>query len=288
MNGSLPFATLSCLLLAMLLAPSIAAADEVGDPTASAYTGAPYAAVLERFVDEDGLVNYAALKADPADLETYLTALGELDREQFESWDEHEQIALLINAYNAFTLKAIIDHYPIQGSLFSFPYPSNSIRQIDGVWDTLTFELMGEQVTLDAIEHEQLRVDYDEPRIHMAINCASMGCPPLRTEPYRGEELNEQLDAQTRRMLGDSRYFRINPHLRVVMLSPLFHWFAEDFSGAEVADDASVPERRALQQGVLNFISGYLDEETGASLREQQYIIGYLGYDWSLNEQSAR
>ncbi|MEX0742161.1 MAG: DUF547 domain-containing protein [Phycisphaeraceae bacterium] len=270
------------VIAAVLLPTASPAAAQHG-----AYTDAPYAIVLETFVDGEGLVDYAGLKTKPYQLKAYLDQLAELDRATFDAWPEDEQIALLINAYNAFTLKAIVDHYPIRGSLLSsLRYPRNSIRQIPGVWTSLTFDLMGEAYTLDAIEKGWLSVDYDEPRFHMAVNCASIGCPPLLNEPYRGGVLEEQLDAQTERFLADTRYFQINRTLGVIKLSPIFHWYAADFRNYAPTRADDLGTRRAEDLGVIEFVSRYVDDATAASLRTKPYVIGYLGYDWSLNEQS--
>ncbi|MEX2670597.1 MAG: DUF547 domain-containing protein [Phycisphaeraceae bacterium] len=270
------------VIAAVLLPTASPAAAQDG-----AYTDAPYAIVLETFVDGEGLVDYAGLKTKPYQLKAYLDQLAQLDRTTFDAWPEDEQIALLINAYNAFTLKAIIDHYPIQGSLLSsLRYPRNSIRQIPGVWTSLTFDLMGEAYTLDAIEKGWLSVDYDEPRFHMAVNCASIGCPPLLNEPYRGGVLEEQLDAQTERFFADGRYFQINRTLGVIKLSPIFHWYAADFRSYAPTRADDLGTRRAEDLGVIEFVSRYVDGATAASLRTKPYVIGYLGYDWSLNEQS--
>jgi hypothetical protein len=105
-----------------------------------------YGAVLTTYVNQPGLVNYRGLKANPQRLNSFLSTLADLPQETYQKWDDEEKIAWWINAYNALTLKAIIDHYPIRASFFKgFVYPRNSIRQIPGVWDTLRFPVMGKK-----------------------------------------------------------------------------------------------------------------------------------------------
>ncbi len=195
------------------------------------------------------------------------------------------KVALWTNAYNALTLKAIIDHYPIKPGLISgIAYPDDSIRQIPGVWDRLEFLVMDRRVTLNEIEHEILRPQFNEPRIHVALGCAAMGCPPLRPEPFTGERLDEQLDDQTRRFLGNPRQFRIDRERGVVYLSSIFQWFGEDFIPT-YAPQEGFAGHSDKERTSLNFVSGYLPPEQAEYLRTGDYRIEYLDYDWSLNEQ---
>ncbi|NOZ23627.1 MAG: DUF547 domain-containing protein [Planctomycetes bacterium] len=247
-----------------------------------------YRAVLNTFVNEENLVDYKGLKAAPGRLDAFAAALGKLDRKAYETWTEKGKIAFWINAYNALTLEAIVTHYPIQPSLTaSLLYPKNSIRQISGVWDRLRFVAMGKERTLSDIEHEILRKKFNEPRIHMALVCAAMGCPPLRNEPYVAEKLDPQLDDQTRRFLSNPKKFRIDRDAGTVYLSPIFKWFGGDFVGKFAAEEGFA-RHGAVERAVLNFISGYLAEKDAAYLRERVYTIQYLPYDWTLNGQRER
>jgi hypothetical protein len=244
-----------------------------------------YGAALQEFVNQKGMVNYRGLKANPQKLQEFLQALAQVRPEDYQGWQAPQKIAFWINAYNALTLKAIIDHYPIKASWFrSLKFPSNSIRQIPGVWTDLRFSVMGRQMTLDDIEHATLRQRFNEPRIHAALVCAAMGCPPLRQEPFAGEKLDQQLNDQTRRFLADPQKFRIDRDRGQIYLSPIFQWFGQDFIktyGAPANFSRFTPNERA----VLNFIQHYLPEKERAYLFQGNYAISYLGYDWSLNEQ---
>jgi len=247
-----------------------------------------YAEMLRSYVDDKGMVDYYALKANRGGLDAFTDFIAGPCPARGSKWDQKHAIAFWINAYNALTLKAIIDHYPIKASFFkSKIYPKNSIRQIPGIWDKLEFTVMGSQVTLDKIEHSMLRADFDEPRIHMALVCAAMGCPPLRNEPFTGAKLDTQLDDQTRRFLSNPGNFRIDLENGIVYLSSIFKWFGKDFIKT-YGTDKKFDGHADAQRAVLNFISKYLDEDQKLYLSTADYKIKYLGYDWSLNEQDNK
>lgn len=230
--------------------------------------------VLETYVSEDGLVNYLDLQTNRTDLDAYNASIGIVPSETFDQWSEDQQIAYLINAYNSLTLKSIIDETPIKGS----------IRDILGVWKVKRHPLMQRQITLDSIEHQILRVNYTEPRIHVALVCAAISCPYLRTEAYRGEKLNEQLDDQVKIFLNREEAFKIDRENKEVQISAIFNWFGQDWVpqyGIETGFAGNDKER-----AVLNFISQYQNEADRAYLQQGDYKVTYSNYDWSLNRQS--
>ena len=242
--------------------------------------------VLDRYLDS-GRVDYQGLQANPQLLDEYLVALGGVERSDFDHWTEAERIAYWVNAYNAFTLKAIIDHYPIKRSTSwkALVFPSNSIWQIKGIWEGIKQPVVGGQsVALNDIEHEILRKEYKEPRIHMALVCASIGCPTLRDEVYRGDRLDAQLESQTQLYLNDaSRGSALDgKRLRV---SKIFDWFGEDFVG--FADQGCYEKGGKQRRGVINFVHRYVDKDTQERICSQQPRLGYLDYDWHLNDQAT-
>ena len=246
-----------------------------------------YAQVLREFVDHEGVVNYQELKARRHSLDGFLAELRSLEPAEYENWDEKSQIAFWVNAYNALTLKAIIDNYPIKASFFrSFRFPNNSIRQIPGVWDELRFEVMSHKLTLNEMEHRIIRSKFDEPRIHMALVCAALGCPPLRNEPYSGKNLDFQLDDQARRFIEDGKKFLIDRTKGRVYLSKIFDWYGQDFV-ERYEREPGFPGHGRTRSAVLNFISGYLDSSDREYLEQEDYRIDYLDYDWSLNQQES-
>jgi len=247
-----------------------------------------FADALKINVDDVGMVNYRKLKAEPQKLRAFIIELENLDRKDFDKWSDNEKIAFWLNAYNALTLKAIIDNYPIKSSFFkSRIYPKNSIRQIAGVWDKIKFKVMGQNLTLGHIEHKILRVKFDEPGIHMAMVCAALGCPPLRNEPYIGDKLHEQLNDQARRFLVNPKKFKISRTDSRIYLSPIFKWFAVDFIKKHTPEK-SIGRHNKEQSAVLNFIASYLDKVQKDYVLAGKYKIKYLKYDWSLNEQQTK
>lgn len=245
-----------------------------------------YAYVLEKYVDDFGLVDYKKLKAERIRLDAFAEAIGKLDPNVYEKWSKEEKIAFLINAYNALTLKLIIDHYPIQWSYTkAILYPKNSIRQIDGAWDEITFPFLRGKITLDGIEHERLRAKFNEPRIHMALVCAALGCPFLRGEPYQWDKLDAQLDDQTRRFLKHPFQFQLHRGNNRIYLSSIFKWFGDDFI-KRYGTNEKFADYNESQRAVLNFVSKYLGPEDRTFLEKGDAWVEYRPYNWKLNEKT--
>lgn len=221
--------------------------------------------VLKRYV-HDAAVDYPALKTAPQELDAYLNLLSGVSESDFKHWPEPQQITFLLNAYNAFTLKLIVDHYPVK-----------SIKDIGsflkGPWDQPVVRLFGKTLTLATIEHKILRQQYAEPRIHFAMVCAARGCPPLRSEAYRADQLDRQLDDQARQFLATPGKNRVDAAERVVYLSPIFKWFSGDF------------EKKS--GSVMAFVQPYFPETARRALEQGHVKIEYTDYDWSLNGREA-
>ena len=260
------------------------ASREVAEEESSLFPHSKFDGILGTYVDERGMVDYAALKAARGPLDDYVNNLGAVSLDVYREWPEEEQIAFWLNAYNAITLRYILDAYPIEkgGLIAGLRFPKNSIRQIDGVWDRKVTKVISEMMTLDAIEHEVLRKKFDEPRLHMALVCASVGCPPLRQEAYTGARLEEQLDDQSRRFLTDPEKFRVDMDGKTVYYSPIFSWYGKDFVGSY--GDPAIDGHSTVENAWLSFAARYLPEEAAAFLRDGTYSLSELDYDWSLNE----
>lgn len=264
--------TLPLLLLAM---PTLLAAADFDR------SHALFAKVLKAHV-RDGLVDYSALKASRRTLDDYVAALGTLDPKTLEGWKREDRFAYWINAYNAFTLRAVVDHYPIEGSWFSL-YPRKSIRQISGVWDKLQFMAAGAPVTLDDIEHQILRKQFADPRLHAAINCASMSCPELRDEPYTGEKLDAQLTDAARRFAGSPARNAFDPAARTLSASSIFDWFAADFLAAYVPG-GSFGGFTGKRAAAAAFFARFGPAGASKALGAGGFTVGFLSYDWTLND----
>ena len=221
----------------------------------SVFDNSLYDKVLKKHL-KDGKVDYKALRVDTFDLLRYIREIGRLDPGTWKNMSRNEKIALYINAYNAFTLKSIVDHYPV-----------DSIKDIKGVWDKQTFTFAGKEITLNDIEHGTLRPKYKEPRVHFALVCASTGCPVLMEEPFTGENLDSQLNSQAERFLRDMSKNRLDRKKNKLYISSIFKWFKEDFGE------------------IREFVTTFLSEKDAQYVRENKPGIKYLKYDWSLNKQ---
>ncbi len=241
----------------------------------------PYEVIFARYVDDDGLVNYWELKATRGMDAAYAEFSG-VTPAQYETWNADDRIAFWINAYNAFTLKLIVDNYPIKLSTGKSKFPANSIRQIPGAWELKKFKALGKDVTLDQIEHQILRGEFKDQRIHMALVCAAMSCPKLRREPYRGDILDQQLDDQAAEFLTDLTKFHIDREADEVWASPIFDWFVDDFLPGATKD---YPREVAQRKSLTAFAAKYLSPEDARYLEEGKYVVKYFEYDWTLNEQ---
>lgn len=231
------------------------------------------ATVLSSYVNDRGLVDYDSLQNDRQALDAFNASVQLLDPAVYESWSEDEQIAFLINAYNSLTLKAIIDESPIK----------DSIKDIKGVWRFQKHGIFQDKKTLNNIEHDILRADFSEPRIHAALVCAAISCPYLRQEPFVGETLDAQLDDQVRIFLNQPETLEIDKESNEVRLSSIFKWFGEDWVPGFGTDEGFAGS--ANEKAVLNFISGYVSEADAAYLKAGGYEVNYNDYDWSLNRQ---
>ena len=266
---ALALAITAPLLLAS--APGIAA--EPFDHTYSDYRALLTAVVHPPRVD------YAALKAGREQLDRVVASLAAPSAETERSWARAQRMAFWINAYNVLTLRAIVDHYPIRAGWFTLA-PRNSIRQIDGVWTTLKSDVAGRHMTLDDIEHRILRPDFRDPRVHFAINCASISCPPLADRPYLAPTLDAQLDGAARAYLGSPEGVRLDGD--AVKVSSIFKWYGDDFT-AQYA--ARVPgSREARERGILGAVVTFGPPAAAKQAGGGSARIDYLDYNWSLND----
>lgn len=226
------------------------------------HSHAAFSAILEKHI-KDERVDYAGLKANPAPLKIYLDTLAAVPESAFRKWDQNQQMAYLINLYNAATLKLVADHYPLK-----------SIKEIGGEkgpWKQEIVRLFGKLQTLDHIEHELLRPKYQDPRVHFGVNCASIGCPALRAEAFQAAKLDAQLDEQGRNFIRDGSKNRLDAKNKILYLSNIFDWFKDDFT---------------KKSGTLEkFIAKYASEADRKVIEQGGLTIQNTNYDWNLNQQ---
>jgi hypothetical protein len=213
--------------------------------------------LLQKNVDANGHVNYKGFKSEEVQLEKYLDILRAA-HPNTEKWSKDERLAYWINAYNAFTIELIIKNYPCK----SIKDLGGAIYKVNTPWDIKYITIQGITYDLNNIEHDIIRKEFNEPRIHFAVNCASVSCPNLRNEAFLASRLNEQLDDQARKFINDKSKNIISANS--AQLSKLFTWFKADFT---------------KQGTVVAFINRYSTVKLSDKAK-----IDYLEYKWSLNE----
>jgi hypothetical protein len=234
--------------------------SEAYAPAGEAADHQAFTALLSRVVTPDGWVRYDRLVDDPTPLNQYLDQLGELD---FDALSRDHKLAALINAYNAFTLQLIVDHHPV-ASIQDIPSKER--------WEARRWNLGGTTTSLNDLEHRMLRQNFLEPRIHFAINCASVGCPPLASEAFEGATVDAQLDrAGARIHTPGSRWFELQTENEKVKMAVfrVYLWFHGDF------------ER--VSGSVAAFAGRYVPSVRAALNAGRSVDVEYLPYDWGLN-----
>ncbi len=228
-------------------------------PGGPAFDHSAYDELVKKYVSEGGWVDYQGLRGDAEKLDQYVSSLAGAP---FDQMGRDEKLALLINAYNAFTLRLILDHYPLKSIK---DIPSNKR------WDDERWKIGGHTWSLNEIEHEQIRPKFKEPRVHFALVCAAIGCPPLRSEAYVRDRVNDQLEDQARYVHTHDRWFKFEPDKNVVHLTSLYKWYGSDFE--QVAGS------------VLKFAARYSLELKQALDAGKEPKIEWLDYDWTLNSK---
>jgi hypothetical protein len=221
--------------------------------------------VLSNFVS-NGRVDYARLKSAPEELDSYLQDLAAVRPEDFAGWPRENRLALLLNLYNARTLRLIVDHYPLK-----------TIRDIGvlpgAAWRQLLVRFGGQVMTLSHLENDIIRADYREPRIHFALVCAALGCPILRSEPYTGDRLVAQLEDQANQFIRTPEKNRFDPTTGTLWLSPIFKWYKDDFT--DRAGSLTV------------YVKPFLPSEAREAIGQASKVkVRYTRYDWGLNERN--
>lgn len=221
-----------------------------------------YEEALSKFVskkDHQTLVNYKGLKSNSEDFSKVIRELSGVSQSEYNNWDEFQKLAFLINSYNAFTLKLIIDHYP-----------QKSIKDIGGLfsnpWKKKFFVLLEEKNFLDNIEHNIIRKKFKEPRIHFAVNCASIGCPSLLPIPFKAKILDEQLSKVAKNFLENKNKNYYDSKKDTLYLSKIFKWYGDDFKKMTGVD---------FKDYIKKYFPGYNPDRSD---------ISWLDYDWNLNE----
>lgn len=215
-------------------------------------------------------VDYSGFKAEHQALKSYLDGLSAVIQPEYDGWKKTEKLAFLINAYNAYTVELILTGYP----------KVKSIKELGSIitspWKKRFFSLLGKPRNLDDIEHGMIRAPgaFDEPRIHMAANCASIGCPALRSEAYVAGKLDAQLEDSVVRFLSDRSRNRFNPQNGRLEVSKIFDWYGKDFAARS----------GSVEAWLAQYADKLADEpKHQQAIRDRKAKLDFLDYDWALN-----
>ncbi len=234
--------------------------------------------VLKRFVTEPGRVDYAALKADSGEFDRYVAQIAARSPASHpqDFPNPASQLAYWINAYNALVIKGVIEAWPVKSVLKIGLLPHSFF------WGK-TFIAGGQKITLDAIEHDMIRKQFADPRVHFALVCASNSCPSIRREAYTPENVDRQLDDAARAFINDPRGMKIDAASNRVTLSRIFKWYGGDFESYVRAKGLS-----GTGEPVLDYIRLYADPASRRALDAlERPRVEFFKYDWGINDVHA-
>jgi len=240
--------------------------------------------VLQQFVNDEGLVNYAALKRNRTDLDRYYALLGayspDSDPGMFPT--QESRLAYWLNAYNTAVIETVLAFYPIASvEDVRPPAPLFFMPRKSGFFLFQQIILGGKTRSLYSLENSVIRRRFADPRVHFALNCASVGCPHLPRYAFTAEQLEHQLDHATRQFVAEPRNLRIDHETRTVWMPSIFKWYQSDFTGWY---RQRFPDKAAT---LANYVALYLPPEEAADLMSSAaYRVRFFEYDWRLNDQN--
>lgn len=277
------------LVLACGALLACASAHAQSAPSPFDHSHAAWSALLARHVAvlEGGhasRVRYAEMAKDGPALKAYLASLSQVGEAEFQSWSRAQRLAFLLNAYNAHAVEKVLARYPDLRSIWDFG------RIFGNPFKDRFFSLFGRPTSLDDIENGMLRKPgaYDDVRVHVAVNCASVGCPMLRAEAYDPDRLDAQLEDQMRRFLSDRSRNRFDAQSGRLQMSKIFDWFKEDWERGTRNFDGRLPPVRSRTSYLARYADLLADEPAGrARVAAEQAPLDFLDYDWTLNDAPA-
>jgi hypothetical protein len=269
----------------LLLAP--AAARQAPSPAGVELLHRSFDQILDLNV-RDGLVYYRALKSERGRLDRYVASLN-VPAAAYQGWSKSQQLAFWIDAYNAFVIETVINHYPIRGT--SSAYPSNSIRQIPGAFDRVTWRAAGRSVTLDQIENTILP-EFNEPRAFLALGRGAAGSSRLRSEAYTADRLESQLASVQTEFVATPDMLRIDRTAGRVLVTPIVSWHDQAFIAAydhlSGNGDAIFASRSPIERAIIMFIRPNLLPLEKEFLQNNQFEVRFHDMDWHLNDLTGR
>lgn len=245
-----------CLALLLGSVSSRPAAAQVVDPYSAAGLTAQVTNFLQKYVNKEGKVNYAAIQRNPDQLDELLNSIAAFDVAHAAMADQY---AFYLNSYNVLVIGDIVRNYPLK-----------SVQDMPGFFNKTKHRIGNEQLTLDQIETDKLRKIYDDPRLHFALVCGTQSCPRLSRTAYVGSQLFVQLNNQAKFALADPAYVKVNPDAKLVQLPEIFKWYEADFSTSG-------------KTGVM-YVNQFRKEKSVPTW----FAVEYYPYNWALNDQVAK
>jgi hypothetical protein len=271
--------------IALAAAAPAFAQDGAAPPSLIPGLHRPLDELLDIYV-RDGFVYYNALRSDRAKLDQYVRALDGPSAVEQAKGSREEKIAFWINAYNAFVLQTVINHFPIRGR--APDYPATSIRQIPGAFDRQVFRAAGQSLTLDAIEKDML-TPLGEPRAFLALGRGAVGSGRLRSEAYDPKRLDAQLEQVAAESLSRREIIRLDILNNLLSVTPIFSWREPAFVAAFEKKASDVfNQRSAIERAVLGLIRPYLKPSEIVYIEKNAFRISFHPFDWRLNDLSNR
>jgi len=240
----------------------------------------PLDQILDLYV-RDGLVYYRALQSERSRFDRYVASLN-VPAATYEGWSREQQMAFWVNAYNAFVLRTVIDHYPIRGK--SPQYPANSVRQIPGAFEKTKHAAAGRTLTLDEIEKTVLPA-FREPRLFLALGRGAVGSGRLRSEAFSGDRLDNQLEAVAADSMMHKEIIRIDRTAGTVAVTPIISWREADFVAAyDKGDSGPFAQRSPIERAIIAFIQPRLLPLEKEFVQANAFRVMFQNFDWRLND----
>lgn len=247
--------------------------------SAQQFTPAPGAELLHRPLDQildvnvrDGLVYYRALKGDRGRLDRYAASLN-VTPAVYQGWSRAQQMAFWVNAYNAFVLQTVVNHYPLRGT----------IKQVPGAFDKTTFRAAGRTVTLDQIEKTILS-EFKEPRLFLALGRGAVGSGRLRSEAYTGERLEKQLADIQAEFVTNRHLYRFDRLTNQISITPILSWREADFVAAYDQADPVFAQRSPIERAIITFVTPHLLPLEKELVKKNEFRVVFHEMDWRLND----
>lgn len=249
-------------------------------PRAQQFSPAPGVELLHRPLDQildvnvrDGLVYYRALKSDRVRLDRYVASLN-VAPAVYQGWSKEQQMAFWLNAYNAFVLQTVLNHYPLRGN----------IKQVPGAFDKTTWRAAGKSVTLDQIE-KTILPEFKEPRLYLALGRGAVGSGRLRSEAYTGDRLDQQLADIQAEFVNNRNMYRLDRAANTLSVTPILSWREQEFVAAYSGRaDAVFAQRSPLERALVALIAPHLLPSEKELVWKNEWKMAFLEMDWRLND----